>query len=227
MSKTKSVLLFISGTVVGGLSAYFLTKKKYESIVEIELRDLRETYRRRTEELFGQDRYDGPQSELVADQPFRERSSLDIQREKSAANINKPPIRDYTKYYPSTDSDDIEIKEPVNYAPVDKDPYVISPDQFGAEPGYSESHYTLHPNGCITDDDDGEEIDDIPEILGSNWDKRIGEYEANTVQIRNERLMMDIEIVQILPPEPIVENPIVFKTSPNPATSRRPHEVDN
>ena len=227
MSKIKNLLLFVSGAIVGGFSAYYLTKKKYESVVEIELRDLRETYRRRTEELFGQDGNDENKSEPVVDQPFKERSRLDIQREKSAAHINKPPVRDYTKYYPDTDSDDIEIKEPVSYAPVDKDPYVISPDQFGAEPGYSESHYTLHPNGSITDDDDGEEIDDIPELLGVNWDKRMGEYEVNMVHVRNERLMMDIELVQLIPPEPIVENPIIFRSSPNPATSRRPHEVDN
>ena len=230
MSKFKSIILFLSGVAVGGLSAYFITKKKYEAIVEKELADLRETYQRKKDELASNAVDSEPISEdapEVKNQPFQERSSLDAQREMSRLNINKPPLHDYTQYYHSDDPD-AEVKEPVKYAPSTKEPYVISPDEFAHEPGISEAHYVLHPNGSITDEEDGEEIDDPIGMLGVEWEKRIGEYEQNTVYIRNEKYSMDIEVVQLLPKEVPIEAPIVFKaSSANPANSRKPHEVTN
>ena len=229
MSKFKTLFTFVIGAAIGSATTYFLLRKKYESDVETEIREVRAAYKKAQANDSNSDK-DAP-SEEAPETPSRntnyERSSLDLDKhEKAQKNINKPVPTDYTTYYKP---EDIEIQEapemqkPIEYKP----PYTISPNDFGEIQSYTEMYLELHPNGVLTDSSTGEEVEDVEDLIGTNWEGGIGEYEVNTVRIRNERLSMDIEIEQLLPQAPLVEKPMIFTESDAPkGKSRKPHEVE-
>ena len=223
MSKFKTFLTFVIGAAIGSATTYFLLHKKYESDVALEVQEVREEYKKL--HLDGE-----PKNEEPSDNTPRiyEKTSLDQDKHnKAQASISKPIPTDYTSYYAP---EDIEIEEPteIDEKIIKKDnfkpPYVINPNDFGTIPSYTEMYLVLNPNGSITDTESGEEVEDSEDLLGFDWEGSIGQYEVNTVRVRNERLSIDIEIEQILPQ---VEKPSLIITASdvedNP--TRKPHEV--
>lgn len=76
------------------------------------------------------------------------------------------------------------------------EPRVISPDEFGDQDGYDEISLTYYSDGTVTDDGDramGE--DEIEETIGKGSLSHFGEYEDDSVFVRNDRLKADYEIL--------------------------------
>lgn len=81
----------------------------------------------------------------------------------------------------------------------DKDPapYVISPDIFGDHDDYEQITLTYYSDGVLTDDDDRPIADDmIEQTIGKESLQHFGEYDEDTVLVRNERLKVDYEVVK-------------------------------
>ena len=74
-------------------------------------------------------------------------------------------------------------------------PYIIGPDDFGEEYDYETTTLTYYADGVLEDDYyvviDKEEVDDM---VGLDSFNHFGEYEKDTVFVRNERLKTDFEI---------------------------------
>ena len=83
-----------------------------------------------------------------------------------------------------------DIKKEVDN--VDK-PYVISPDEFG-DLDYETISLNFYEDGVLADDMDNV-IEDVEDIVGYDSFKHFGEYEADTVFVRNDRLKCDYEIL--------------------------------
>ena len=232
MSFFKTFIAFAIGAAGGSVLTYFLVKEKYMSIAEEEIRAVREVYHKAANDSEDKPATSSSEETTSNSKNNYEHSSLDAERHaKAQQNINKPIPPDYTTYYKS--DEDVEIKEPeemekiIEYKP----PYVISPDEFGQIPSYTEMYLVLHPNGSITDSESGEEVEDIDDLIGNKWAGQIGEYELNIVRVRNDRLSMDIEIEQILPNVVPQENPMIFTSASiskgeiKGKPTRKPHEV--
>lgn len=74
-------------------------------------------------------------------------------------------------------------------------PYVIPPEQFG-ELDYEEISLYYHPDGSITDAETGIEIEDVVDLLGNDdISTHFGEYEAESVYIRDDESEKDYEIL--------------------------------
>ena len=74
-------------------------------------------------------------------------------------------------------------------------PYVISPDEFGENgDDYETISLTYYADGVLTDDMD-EVIDDVDDIVGMESLTHFGEYEDDSVFVRNERMRCDYEIL--------------------------------
>ena len=73
-------------------------------------------------------------------------------------------------------------------------PYIISPEEFDTEDGYDTVSLTYYTDGVLTDDDNNV-IEDIENTVGEDFAKHFGEYEDDSVFVRNERLMTDYEIL--------------------------------
>ena len=75
-------------------------------------------------------------------------------------------------------------------------PEVISPDEFGDRDGYEEISLTYYADGTVTDDSDRPmDEDEIEETIGKDSLQHFGEYEEDSVFVRNDRLKVDYEIL--------------------------------
>jgi hypothetical protein len=75
-------------------------------------------------------------------------------------------------------------------------PRVIPPETYGDQDGYDEISLTYYADGTVTDDNDramGE--DEIEETIGKESLTHFGEYEDDSVFVRNDRLKADYEIL--------------------------------
>lgn len=73
---------------------------------------------------------------------------------------------------------------------------MISPDDFGTEDGYDEISLTYYADGTVTDDSDHAMSDDeIEETIGKDSLNHFGDYEPDSVFVRNDRLKADYEIL--------------------------------
>ena len=80
------------------------------------------------------------------------------------------------------------------YVPtVRNDPYVIFPEEFGLLPEYETIGLIYYEDGVLVDDDN-HQIDDVENTVGRSSLNRFGEYEEDTVYVRNERRKVDYEI---------------------------------
>lgn len=74
---------------------------------------------------------------------------------------------------------------------------MISPDEFGDQDEYDQISLTYYSDGTVTDDNDRPMSDDeIEESIGKDSLTHFGEYEDDSVFVRNDRLKADYEILK-------------------------------
>jgi hypothetical protein len=74
-------------------------------------------------------------------------------------------------------------------------PYVISPEDFGEIEDYDQRTLFYYEDGVLTDDEDNP-IEDVDGVVGRGSLTHFGEYEDDSVHVRNERLRIDYEILR-------------------------------
>ena len=74
-------------------------------------------------------------------------------------------------------------------------PYVIDPEEFGDIFQYEQIELTYYADGVLTDDFN-EPIENIDELVGSNFAEYFGEYEDDAVYIRNDKTKSDYAILK-------------------------------
>lgn len=73
-------------------------------------------------------------------------------------------------------------------------PYVIPPEDFGEFEDYERISLTYYSDGVLTDEND-EIIDDVEDSVGMDSLNHFGEYEDDSVFVRNDRKKCDYEIL--------------------------------
>ena len=75
-------------------------------------------------------------------------------------------------------------------------PYVISPEEFGEmeDEGYETISLIYYADKVLTDDDN-ELVEDVENTVGTESLTHFGEYEDDSVFVRNDRLKADYEIL--------------------------------
>ena len=76
-------------------------------------------------------------------------------------------------------------------------PYVIPPEEFGEIEEYDTESLTYYQDGVLTDQDDSI-IDNIDELIGEDSLTHFGEFEDDSVFVRNDKLRCDYEILRDL-----------------------------
>ena len=95
----------------------------------------------------------------------------------------------YTKYSEYFDGGISEEKESVVNGP-----YVISPEQFGENEDYEKISLTYYADQILADEND-EIIEDVEEMVGFESLNHFGEYEDDSVFVRNDAKKCDYEIL--------------------------------
>ena len=75
-----------------------------------------------------------------------------------------------------------------------KKPYVVSPEEFGDIDEYETKSLTYWQDGVLTDEDD-EVVEDVESLVTKDALTHFGEYEDDSVFVRNDEQGIDYEIL--------------------------------
>jgi hypothetical protein len=88
-----------------------------------------------------------------------------------------------------------KMLQKMGYIPKDTDaPYVIAPHEFMTKDGYDGITLTYYSDGVLADEND-EVLEDVEDIIGIDSLHCFGEYEEDSVYVRNDEKLCDYEIL--------------------------------
>lgn len=173
-----SKVAFIFGTIIGagigvaGTYSYF--KDKYEKLAEEDFNSRR---------AFDEDKKDETEEHVV-------------EKTADSRTVDKPSIAEYAARLQKegyVNYNDMPEKEQKQEVVVDR-PYVIQPSDFGEFDDYEKISLTYTADGVLLDDIN-EIVDDIEETVGEDSLEHFGEYEDDSVYVRNDAKKCDYEIL--------------------------------
>lgn len=171
-------LVFVTGAAIGSAVTWKLVKTKYEKIAQEEIESVREVYSQRSVK---------EKTEEAADEVEVTEEPEDYINEsiEQAKEISK-------KYGYVRESEREEEEEKTDMSK----PRVISPEEFGEE-GYPCISLTYYDDGVVTNEH-GKIVTNTDELIGKDFADHFGEYEDDSVFIRNDDMEIDYEILKDL-----------------------------
>lgn len=163
------VIIFAVGASIGSVITWKLVKTKYENIANEEIKEIRDYYYGLSEKKF-----DADEDFEFGDEEDQEYNDI----------LDSNGYRDYSG------NGKKENKEEEN---VDK-PYVISPEEFDDNEDYETVSLTYYSDGILTDERDNV-IEDVEGTIGEDSLTHFGEYEDDSVFVRDDRKKIDYEIL--------------------------------
>ena len=165
----KNLFAFALGAGIGSVVTWKLVKTKYEQRVQEEIDSVKEVFAKRQTEV------------------EESRSKAEVAKDKPnimeyASKLQKEGYTDYSA--PSKKEDSIVVDRP----------YVIPPEEFGELPDYSQITLYYFADGILADGDN-ELVEDVEDVVGFESLNHFGEYEDDSVCVRNDRLHSDYEIL--------------------------------
>ncbi len=173
MSKATGLIIFVLGAATGSVVTWQFVKKKYEQIAEDEINSVKEMFAKRES--------DTTDVEITVESKPSVEASLKKFEEK-------PDISTYAEILKNEGYVSEETKMAENK------PYVISPDEFGEFEDYDTISLTYYADQVLVDDGGGK-IENVDDVIGMESLTHFGEYEDDSVFVRNDRLRCDYEIL--------------------------------
>lgn len=168
--------MFMAGLTIGSAATWLCLKKRYEQIAQEEIDSVKAVFAEK-------------KPETVIRKEENENIDKDNKIKADQAKL-KPDLINYTNYASTNNKNAKEEK--VNM--VEK-PYIILPEEFGDFDEYTKLSLTYYSDGVLADEND-EIVDDIDETVGADFADHFGEYEDDSVFVRNDRLKCDYEILR-------------------------------
>ena len=183
----KNLLCFVTGAAIGSVVTWKLIEKKYKDLADEEIESVIETFKNR-----------------------KPRITKDNVKETVEKVINKykepkETVEDIVtaEGYSIENKEETEEDDESNYT-VDVDPgvevivpYVITPEQFGEYSEYGTKTLTYYADNVLTDEIDNPiTSEEMETMIGPDALDHFGEYEDDSVYIRDEMNEMDYEILK-------------------------------
>ena len=180
--KLSSVIIFCGGVFIGGFLTWDFFKTKYEKIADEEIASVKETFEHREprpdknykveESLKGNDTYINVSPgvaeriiQIIDSNGYRNYSNTAIETDKKGGTA------------------DMELKQP----------YVITPEQYEDNVDYTKVSLTWY-NDEVLEDDWGNVLDP-DDVIGSDALKTFGQYEKDSVFVRDDEEQIDYEVL--------------------------------
>lgn len=217
----KNIFVVVATTLLGTAGGFALgwlvAKKKYEGLADREVESVKKAFEEHYQQhtLVNADDIKYGTKQMVPTNGKDDNSPLDAtsidtkttgssnkkSNGKSKSNKTLSPTEkkyvDYGKPYRS-DSVDAKIvdKEPVSSFGKIKNPYVISPGEYNSSSYATKTYKYYSVDGVIADEDDCI-VKNYEEFIGPSALMHIGDYEPDSVYIRNDKEQIDYEIILI------------------------------
>lgn len=195
-----NVLVFAVGAAVGSAVTWKVLKTKYERIAQEEIDSTKEAFfgmlAMQQEETDNADVEDEDLEDDAEDgdlEEHPERINWSDFEDLDEGEDYEPDEEDREKYARLVDT---YTNEKGGAEDVAKDPYVISPYDFGELDDYNQIELTYYEGDDTLEDDEYNIITDRDELIGPKALYTFGEYEDDSVFVRNERLRTDFQILK-------------------------------
>lgn len=180
--KLSSVIIFCGGVFIGGFLTWDFFKTKYEKIADEEIASVKETFEHREprpdknykveEALKGNDSYINVSpgvaeriTQIIDSNGYRNYSNTTIETDKKGGTA------------------DMELKQP----------YVITPEQYEDNVDYTKVSLTWYSDEVL--EDDWGNVLDPDDVIGSEALKTFGQYEKDSVFVRDDDEQIDYEVL--------------------------------
>lgn len=184
------VAIFAAGAALGSAVAWYVTKNKYEKILQDEINSCREVFRQRRKEL--DDLHDTVKE--IQEMSEQEEEPDIVREDDKNDEYEYGEIIDENGYVINPEESPYLDEEEVNPENLKSKPYVISPDDFDTIDYEVQTYMWYAGDNTLTDDMDFP-IVDIDGTVGEDAVNHFGEYEPDAVHVRNDQLQMDFEIL--------------------------------
>ena len=175
-NKLMLVLAFSLGAAAGAAVSWKVLETKYDKLTRDEIESFKEYWRNRnTEEAESQE-----DEEIVEEEDEEDTSDLLGEYRDIALNYMAEAEK--------------KVEEAVDMDKVEK-PYVVTPNEFGEIYAYETETLLYYRDGILADDDDNI-IEDVEGTVGYDSLNHFGEFEDDSVFVRNDRLGVDYEILR-------------------------------
>ena len=183
----KNLLFFVAGAAIGSVVTWKLIEKKYKDLADEEIESVKETFKNR-------------KSRITKDE-VKETVEKVINKWKEPKETVEDIVT--SEGYSIENEEEIDEDDESNYTiNVDNDievvtPYVITPEQFGEYNEYGTKTLTYYADNVLTDEIDNPiTSDEMITMIGPDALDHFGEYEDDSVYIRDEMNEMDYEILK-------------------------------
>ena len=183
----KNLLCFVTGAAIGSVVTWKLIEKKYKDLADEEIESVIETFKNR-KPIITKDEVKETVEKVINKWKEPKETVEDIVTAEGYSIENEEEIDEYdeSNYTVNVDND-IEIVTP----------YVITPEQFGEYSEYGTKTLTYYADNVLTDEIDNPiTSDEMITMIGPDALDHFGEYEDDSVYIRDEMNEMDYEILK-------------------------------
>ena len=180
-STLSNVLIFTVGAAIGSAVTWTVLKTIYEKRLLDEIESVKEVFSYKKEDDID-----------VADEVTTEEATVE---EEIEFNEAKPmSVKEYAAKLASQGYTNYSNPERKELTDKMTKPYVIPPEEFGERDGYDTLSFTYYADRVLADDMD-ERVIDVDSIVGEESLGTFGEYEDDSVFVRNDELKCDYEIL--------------------------------
>lgn len=177
MNKGFLALAFAAGAAIGSAVTWKVLKDKYEQLVQEEIESVKDAYARYYGSRDAEESVDTDESVEEAD----EEDPIDAEEQAEYEDII------HSQGYASH-SKPVVNEEPAHYE-------VIPPDEVGIEDDYEVITWYHFADGFVTDQNE-EIVPDWEVLVGPDVDEHFGEYEDDSVYVRNDATKSYYEILK-------------------------------
>lgn len=168
------VFIFMTGAAMGSVVAWNLAKRKYDQLNKDDLESMREYY---------EQKYNTKDEEIREDE-----NDVKDPSERSLEEI-RGIVKDLGYEQESTEEENEEEEDDM------LGPEYIAPEETW-ERDYPTLSLTYFEGDGVLANDDGKIIDNVDELVGKDFADHFGEYEDDSVYVRNEKMKSQYEILR-------------------------------
>lgn len=173
--KVLGLFLFSLGAVVGSLVTYRALYAQFNKKLDEELEAAKEYYSSNKSEV-------KEESKEEPEKETKEETAPEVVNDEN--DIVKNRYRNLARQYSVEEENNMD------------EPYVISPDEFGVLAEYDTESLTYYEVDKVLTYETDEVIYDVDRLVGEDSLNRFGEFEADSVFVRNDHLRTDYEILR-------------------------------
>ena len=179
----KNLLYFVTGAAIGSVVTWKLIEKKYKDLADEEIESVKETFKNRRQMKIN----DKETSEKFITKYKNSKDKIEDIVSNEKYNIeNKEEVDDECDYT-------IDVNEGVEFI----NPHIITPEEFGEYNEYKIKTLIYYADNVLTDEDDNPITSlEMEEMIGIDSLDHFGEYEDDSVYVRDENNEIDYEILR-------------------------------